>query len=48
VLALADGSVEPTEKAKAPPKQTKVKKTRTTPDAPERISFASAGATRKR
>jgi hypothetical protein len=48
LLSLADGSVEPTEKAKAPPKQEKVKKPRAAPSTPERISFASAGATRKR
>jgi hypothetical protein len=48
VLALADGSVEPMEKPKSPPKQEKVKKPRAAPKAPERISFASAGATRKR
>jgi hypothetical protein len=48
VLALADGSVEPMEKPKSPLKQEKVKKPRAAPKAPERISFASAGATRKR
>jgi hypothetical protein len=48
VMALADGSIEPTEKAKARPKQERVKKTRAAPSAAERISFASAGATRKR
>jgi hypothetical protein len=47
-LALADGSVEPMEKPKSPPKQEKVKKPRAAPKALERISFASAGATRKR
>jgi hypothetical protein len=48
VLALADGSVEPTEKPKSPPKKEKAKKPRAAPKAPARISFASAGATRKR
>jgi len=48
VLALADSSVEPTEKPKSPPKEEKAKKRRAAPKAPERISFASAGATRKR
>jgi hypothetical protein len=48
LLLLADGSVEPMEKAKAPPKQEKVKKPRSAPSTPERISFASAGAMRKR
>lgn len=48
VLALADGSVEPTEKPKSLPKQDKAKKPRAAPKAPERISFSSAGATRRR
>jgi hypothetical protein len=46
VLLLATGSVEPMEKMKAQPKTEKVKKPRPTPSKPERISFASAGATR--
>jgi hypothetical protein len=48
VLGLADGSVEPMEKPKSPPKQEKAKKPRAPPKALERISFDSAGATRKR
>jgi dipeptidase len=48
VLALADGSVEPMEKPKSPLKQEKAKKPRAAPKALERISFSSAGATRKR
>jgi hypothetical protein len=48
VLALADGSVEPMEKPKSPPKKEKAKKSPAAPKAPERISFVSAGATRKR
>jgi hypothetical protein len=48
VLALAEGSVEPIEKPKSAPKQDKAKKPRAAPKAPERISFSSAGATRKR
>jgi hypothetical protein len=46
VLALADGSVEPIDKPKSPPK--KEKKPAAAPKVPERISFVSAGATRKR
>jgi hypothetical protein len=48
LLALADGSVEPMEKAKAPPKPVKPKKSSPAPRAPERIFFASAGATRSK
>jgi hypothetical protein len=48
VLALADGSVEPMEKLKSAPKTEKVKKPPAAPKTPERISFVSAGATRKR
>ena len=48
VLALADGSVKPTDKQKSPPKQEKAKKPRAAAKMPERISFSSAGATRKR
>jgi hypothetical protein len=47
-LALADGSVEPTEKPKSAPKKEKAKKPPAAPKTPERISFVSAGATRKR
>ena len=48
VLALADGSVEPLEKLKSAPKKEKAKKPPAAPKTPERISFVSAGATRKR
>ena len=48
VLALADGSVEPMEKPKSAPKVEKAKKPTAAPKTPERISFVSAGATRKR
>jgi hypothetical protein len=48
VLALADGSVEPMEKPKSAPKKEKAKRSPAAPKAPERISFVSAGATRKR
>jgi hypothetical protein len=48
VLALADGSVEPMEKPKSAPKVEKAKKPPAAPKTPERISFVSAGATRKR
>jgi hypothetical protein len=48
VLALADGSVEPAEKPKSLAKQAKAKKPRAVPQALERISFSSAGATRRR
>jgi hypothetical protein len=48
VLALADGSVEPIEKPKSAPKVEKAKKPPAAPKTPERISFVSAGATRKR
>jgi hypothetical protein len=47
-LALADGSAEPTEKPKSRPKLEKAKKPRAAPKTPERISFSSAGASRKR
>ena len=47
VLALADGSVEPSDKPKSSPK-VKTKKPPVAPKTPERISFSSAGATRKR
>jgi hypothetical protein len=48
VLALADGSVEPMEKPKSAPKVEKTQKPPAAPKTPERISFVSAGATRKR
>src|SRR5271156_2732106 len=48
VLALAGGSVEPMEKPKSAPKKEKTKKPPAEPNSPERISFVSAGATRKR
>jgi hypothetical protein len=48
VLLLATGSVEPLERTKAPPKTEKVKKPRAAPSTPERISYASAGATRSK
>lgn len=51
VLALAEGSAEPTEKAKAVPKAPKAPKAMKAPAEPkslDRISFSSAGATRKR
>src|SRR5277367_2558219 len=48
VLALADGSVEPMEKPKSAPKVEKTTKPPAAPKTPERISFVSAGATRKR
>jgi hypothetical protein len=48
VLALAGGSVEPMEKPKSAPKKEKTKKPPVEPNSPERISFVSAGATRKR
>lgn len=50
VLALAEGSVEPAEKTKAPPKAPKTPKVKkpADPKSLERISFSSAGATRKR
>jgi hypothetical protein len=48
VLALADGSVEPMEKPKSAPKVEKAKKPPAVPKTPERVSFVSAGATRKR
>jgi hypothetical protein len=48
VLALAEGSVEPTEKPKSAPKVEKAKKPPAVPKTPERVSFVSAGATRKR
>jgi hypothetical protein len=48
LLALADGSVEPMEKPKSAPKKEKVKKPPAAPNTAERISFMSAGATRKR
>jgi hypothetical protein len=47
-LALAEGSVQPMEKPKSPLKQEKAKKPRVVPKTLERISFSSAGATRKR
>jgi hypothetical protein len=47
-LALAEGSVQPMEKPKPPLKQEKAKKPRASPKTLERISFSSAGATRKR
>ena len=47
VLALADGSVEPTKRPKSAPKKEKAKKSPAAPKTPERISFVSAGATRK-
>jgi hypothetical protein len=47
-LSLAEGSVQPMEKPKSPLKQEKVKKPRVAPKSLERISFSSAGATRKR
>jgi 16S rRNA G1207 methylase RsmC len=43
-----DGSVEPAEKPKSAPKKEKAKKPPVVPKTPERISFVSAGATRKR
>lgn len=48
LLALADGSAQSAEKPKSPPKQQKVKKPQAVPKTLERISFSSAGATRKR
>ena len=48
VLALADGSVEPIDKPKSAPKKEISKKPPATPKTPDRISFVSAGATRKR
>ena len=48
VLALADGSVEPIDKPKSAPKKESAKKPPAAPKTPERISFVSAGATRKR
>jgi hypothetical protein len=48
VLALADGSVEPMDKPKSAPKKENAKKPPVAQKAPERISFVSAGATRKR
>jgi hypothetical protein len=48
VLALADGSAEPMDKPKSAPKKEKAKKPAAAPQTPERISFVSAGATRKR
>jgi hypothetical protein len=48
VFALAGGSVEPMEKPKSAPKKEKTKKPPAEPKSPERISFVSAGATRKR
>ena len=48
VLALADGSVEPVDKPRSAPKKENAKKPLVTPKTPERISFVSAGATRKR
>lgn len=47
VLALAEGAAQPREKAKAAPKRQAPKK-RPVNKEPERIHFASAGATRKR
>ena len=47
-LALADGSIEPMEGSKAPQKAKAAKKPRAPPTSLERISFRSAGATRKR
>jgi hypothetical protein len=48
VLARAEGSVEPIDKPKSAPKKENTKKPPAAPKAPERISFVSAGATRKR
>ncbi|MBK5957294.1 hypothetical protein CCR97_03605 [Rhodoplanes elegans] len=50
VLALAGGMAEPAEKSKAAPKAPKVTKSKKVadPKSLERISFSSAGATRKR
>ena len=48
LLSLVDGSIEPMEKAKAPLKQGKAKKAPPAPSSPERIFFASAGATRSK
>ena len=48
VLALADGTVEPIDKPKSVPKKEMAKKPPATPKTPDRISFVSAGATRKR
>lgn len=47
-FALADGSAEPMEKPKSSSKQEKSKKPSAPSKTPERISFSSAGATRKR
>lgn len=48
MLALADGSVQPSEKQKGGPKAIKPKKAPTPPSLADRIHFSSAGATRKR
>ncbi len=48
VLALADGSAQPSEKQKAGPKAARSKKAPAPPSLAERIHFSSAGVTRKR
>ena len=48
VLALADGSAQPSEKQKGAPKPAKSKKAPAPPGPVDRIHFSSAGATRKR
>ena len=48
VLALADGSAQPSERQKAAPKPAKSKKAPVLPTPANRIQFSSAGATRKR
>ncbi len=47
-LALAEGAVEPMAKSKSPAKPRKAKQPPAEPTSLERISFSSAGATRKR
>jgi hypothetical protein len=48
LVSLADGSLGPAEKQKSAPKPEKAKKPKAPPKTVERISFSSAGATRKR
>jgi hypothetical protein len=48
VRALADGSVQPSEKQKGAPKPVKAQKPPAAPSPADRIHFSSAGAIRKR
>jgi hypothetical protein len=48
VVALADGSLQPTEQAQGAPRTARPRKTPAPPSPPGRIQYVSAGAKRKR